>query len=434
MKLHWFHLAPWQNMPPDFNQQYRSVWVDVPSHLYDPVDGHRHYNDYLDELEFADQMGFDGVCVNEHHQNAYGLMPSPNLMAATLTRRTSNAAIVVLGNSIALYNPPVRIAEEFAMLDCMSGGRLVAGFPVGTPMDTCYGYGEVPATLREKYDEGYELIMKAWTEPEPFIFNGKYTQLRYVNIWPRTLQKPHPPIWVPGGGSVETWEWVAKRDHVYCYLSYSGYKRGKALLDGYWATIERLGIEPNPYRAGFLQLVAVSETDAQAERDYYEAAHYFYENCLHVYEGFADPPGYRTQQTLKSGFAAQVGRAASAARKDLSWKDLTEGGFVVAGSPESVRQQLTEVAKTLRVGHLMVLQQFGNMPKHLALKNTELFGREVLPALRPIWSEWEDRWYPKMLPAAQRMRPAPLPAASANGHPNGAAAHAAASSIAGGAE
>jgi alkanesulfonate monooxygenase SsuD/methylene tetrahydromethanopterin reductase-like flavin-dependent oxidoreductase (luciferase family) len=421
-------------MPPDFNQQYRSVWVDVPSKLYDPVDGHRHYNDYLDELEFADQMGFDGICVNEHHQNAYGLMPSPNLMAATLTRRTSNAAIVVLGNSIALYNPPVRIAEEFAMLDCMSGGRLVAGFPVGTPMDTCFGYGEVPATLREKYDEGYELIMKAWTEPEPFAFNGKFTQLRYVNIWPRTLQKPHPPIWVPGGGSVETWEWVAKRDHVYCYLSYSGYKRGKALLDGYWDTIARLGIEPNPYRAGFLQLVAVSESDAQAERDYYEAAHYFYENCLHVYEGFADPPGYRTQQTLKSGFAAQVGRAASASRKNLSWKELTEGGFIVAGSPESVRQQLTEVAKTLRVGHLMVLQQFGNMPKHLALKNTELFGREVLPALRPIFGEWEDHWYPKMLPADQRMRPAPLPTTATNSHANGAAAHAAAGSIAGGAQ
>ena len=143
MKLHWFHLAPWQNLPKDFNETYRSVWVDVPSHLFDPVQANHHYNDFLDELELADQVGFDGICVNEHHQNAYGLMPSPNLMAAALTRRTQNAAIVVLGNSIALYNPPVRIAEEFAMLDCMSGGRLVAGFPVGTPMDTNFGYGQV---------------------------------------------------------------------------------------------------------------------------------------------------------------------------------------------------------------------------------------------------------------------------------------------------
>jgi alkanesulfonate monooxygenase SsuD/methylene tetrahydromethanopterin reductase-like flavin-dependent oxidoreductase (luciferase family) len=415
VKLHWFHLAPWQHLPKDFNETYRSVWVDVPSHLFNPVQANHHYNDFLDELELADQVGFDGICVNEHHQNAYGLMPSPNLMAAALTRRTQNAAIVVLGNSIALYNPPVRIAEEFAMLDCMSGGRLVAGFPVGTPMDTCFGYGQVPATLREKYDEGYELIMQAWTRPEPFAFNGKYTQLRYVNIWPRPVQQPHPPVWVPGGGSIETWEWVAKRNHVYCYLSYSGYKRGKALLDGYWETIARLGIEPNPYRAGFLQLVAVAESDAAAERDYYEHAKYFYDNCLHIYEGFADPPGYRTQATMSRGLVSQHGKAATQARKNLTWKDL----------------------KSLRVGHLMTLLQFGSMPKQIANQNSELFGREVLPHLKGIWGEWEDHWYPKMIPAGERAQPAPLPSGTngtasdksdgaANGHhTNGHAAPAA---------
>jgi alkanesulfonate monooxygenase SsuD/methylene tetrahydromethanopterin reductase-like flavin-dependent oxidoreductase (luciferase family) len=411
---------PWQGLPDDFTERYRSVWVDVPSQLWDPVEGHRLYNEYLDELEFADQMGFDGVCVNEHHQNAYGLMPSPNLMAATLTRRTSRAAIVVLGNSIALYNPPVRIAEEFAMLDVMSGGRLVAGFPVGTPMDTCFGYGQVPATLREKYDEGYDLIMQAWTRPEPFAFNGRFTQLRYVNLWPRPLQQPHPPIWVPGGGSIETWEWVARRDHVYCYLSYSGYKRGKALLDGYWETIARLGIEPNPYRAGFLQLVAVAETDAQAEADYFEHAKYFYDRCLHIWEGFADPPGYRTLPTLKRGLVSQHGQKATQARMALTWKDLIEQGFVVAGSPATVREQLRELIGSLRVGHLMVLQQFGNMPKHKVLKSTELFGREVLPHLRDLWPKWEDRWYPSGLAAERRARPAPL--ADADGRGNGAVA------------
>src|SRR5207249_12186049 len=130
--------------------------------LYGRAVGHRAYNDYLAELEYAYAMGFAGICVNEHHQNAYGLMPSPNLMAAALTRRTSNAKLVVMGNSVALYNPPIRVAEEFAMLDVISGGRLVAGFPVGTPMDTCYVYGEIPTTLREKYWEGVDLIMRAW--------------------------------------------------------------------------------------------------------------------------------------------------------------------------------------------------------------------------------------------------------------------------------
>ena len=128
MKLLWFHLAPYPELPDDFRDRHRSVWVDIDSGLFDPGVGAEALNLYLDQLEHADACGFDGICVNEHHSNAYGLMPSPNLMAAALTRNTSNAAIVVMGNSLALYNPPIRVAEEFAMLDCLSrraaGGRL----------------------------------------------------------------------------------------------------------------------------------------------------------------------------------------------------------------------------------------------------------------------------------------------------------------------
>src|SRR6266536_918298 len=161
--------------------RYRSVWVDIPSHLFDPVRAHHMFNDALDELELAAHLGYDGVCVNEHHNNGYGMMPSPNIMAATLARRTSDVAIIVMGNSLALYNPPIRVAEEFAMLDCISGGRLVAGFPVGSSMDTSFAYSENPATLRAKYHEAEELVVKAWTTPECFSFDGQFTQMRYVN-------------------------------------------------------------------------------------------------------------------------------------------------------------------------------------------------------------------------------------------------------------
>src|SRR5918992_548322 len=173
MKLLWFHLMPYPELPDDFREQARSVWVDIPSRLFDPDVAADAYELYLDQLEHADAVGFDGICVNEHHQNGYGLMPSPNLMAAALARRTSRAAIVVMGNSLALYNPPVRVAEEFAMLDLLSRGRLVAGFPVGTPMDTTFCYGENPATLRDKYREGVDLILRAWATDKPFAFNGK---------------------------------------------------------------------------------------------------------------------------------------------------------------------------------------------------------------------------------------------------------------------
>ena len=102
MKNLWFHLMPYKDLPDDFRDTHPSVWVDINSKLLDAKRVHQHYNEYLDELEYAGQLGFDGICCNEHHQNGYGLMPSPNLIASTLTRRTTEPAICVMGNSLAL--------------------------------------------------------------------------------------------------------------------------------------------------------------------------------------------------------------------------------------------------------------------------------------------------------------------------------------------
>ena len=407
MKLHFFHLMPWPDLPDSFQQDHRSVWVDVPSSLYDPARGHEVYNEYMDELEYAADCGFDGICVNEHHSNAYGLMPSPNIIAAALARRTSDAALIVMGNSIALYNPPIRVAEEFAMLDVISGGRLVAGFPVGTSMDTNFAYGMPPVTLRERYQEAHDLIMRAWTDPDVFAFNGKYTKLRYVNTWPKPVQKPHPPVWIPGGGSIETWEWCTRMDYLYAYLSYFGHIRAQGAMDGFWREVDRQGKDRNPYRAGFLQFVGVSETDAQAEEEYAEAADYFYNRCLHVYQGFADAPGYRTLKSVKAGLQAQVGQAAAQIRQGLKWKDFVEQGYIIAGSPATVREKLEEVAKKLNVGHMMLLLHFGNLSKEQVTKNTTLFAREVMPHLKPLFSEWDDKWWIDPLPRGERVAPQP---------------------------
>ena len=246
MRLMWFHLMPYTELPDDFRDKHPSVWVDIHSSLFDPRRAHHMYNDFMDELEYAADCGFDAVCVNEHHSNGYGLMPSPNLIASSLARRTTDTAICVMGNSLALYNPPTRVAEEFAMIDCISGGRLIAGFPVGSPMDTCYAYGQNPSLLRDRYHEAHDLVLRAWTDRDTFAFNGRFNQQRYVNIWPRPVQTPHPPIWVPGGGSIETWQWCAEMDYVYCYLSYYGYKIGRATMDGFWNEMAKLGQGPQP--------------------------------------------------------------------------------------------------------------------------------------------------------------------------------------------
>ncbi len=408
MKFHWFHLMPYPDLPEDFQQKYRSVWVDVPYSLFDPERGHQVYNEYLDELEYAEQAGFDGICCNEHHSNAYGLMPSPNIIAAALARRTSRAGLIVLGNSIALYNPPIRVAEEFAMLDVISGGRLVAGFPVGTSMDTNFAYGMTPGTLRDRYHENHDFILEAWTNKETFHFNGKYNQVRYVNPWPRPLQQPHPPIWIPGGGSLETWDWTTEMNYVYCYLSYFGYIRGKAVMDGFWNRVEEIGGDFNPSKAGFLQLVCVAETDAEAEATFAEHVDYFYNRCLHVYGGFADAPGYRTRRTVKAGIMAQVGQMASLIRQGLKWKDFIEQGYVVAGSPETVAGKMEEVIRGLRVGQLMCLFQIGDMPREKVQMSTKLFADRVMPKLRHIWEEHQDDWWIKPLPAEKRAEPPPV--------------------------
>jgi alkanesulfonate monooxygenase SsuD/methylene tetrahydromethanopterin reductase-like flavin-dependent oxidoreductase (luciferase family) len=407
MKFHWFHLMPWPYLPDDLRQRYDSVYVTLPAkEIYDPVRGHAVYNEYLDELEHADQMGFDGICVNEHHQNGYGTMPSPNLMAATLARRTRNAKLVVMGNSVALYNPPIRVAEEMAMLDVISGGRLVAGFPVGTPMDTVYCYGENPATLREKYHEGVELILKAWESEEVFSFNGTYTQLRYVNIWPRPIQQP-PPVWIPGGGSVETGEWCARNDFLYAYLSFFGYQMARKTMDTYWEAVDRVGVDHNPYRAGFVQFVGVADTDAEAERLYSEAGLYFHNRCFYISPRFFQAPGYLSIETMLKGMKSQMKAAAEMQAPDLTWTQIIERGYIVAGSPDTVVDQLTELADTLNVGHLMVMLHYGNMPKETVLKNTDLFATKVMPRLRDKFGEWEDHWWPKET-LAEPAVPAPV--------------------------
>jgi alkanesulfonate monooxygenase SsuD/methylene tetrahydromethanopterin reductase-like flavin-dependent oxidoreductase (luciferase family) len=248
--------------------------------------------------------------------------------------------------------------------------------------------------------------VKAWAADEPFTWHGRYNQLRYVNPWPRPVQRPHPPIWIPGGGSIETWQWCAQLDYVYAYLSYFGYKQGEATMRGFWDEMKRLGKDPNPFRAGFLQFVGVAETREEALELYAEPAQYFYERCLHVDSRWASPPGYASEATLRARVKSQIVAAAERATAESarpSFEDIVRKGYVIIGSADEVAEQLREVAVNLNVGQLMLLLQFGNMSKDLAFYNTELFAKKVAPQLRGLFeNEWENRWWPKPLPAVAR--------------------------------
>ena len=144
MRFHWFAEVTYPHLPADFRERYGSAWVTPPAHLIDPQKAGETYKMFIRLMQLADKVGFDGLTVNEHHQTPLAMSPSPNLLAASLASTTRYAAIMIVGNSLALYNPPTRVAEEYAYLDCLSGGRLAAGFVLGTPMDSVFCLREAP--------------------------------------------------------------------------------------------------------------------------------------------------------------------------------------------------------------------------------------------------------------------------------------------------
>jgi len=227
-------------------------------------------------------------------------------------------------------------------------------------------------------------------------------------VWPRPIQQPHPPIHIPGGGSLETYDFCIDNTYSYSYLSFGGYLRGKALMDGYWNRVaERNAPDTSPYRAGFAQFICVADTDADAERLYAKHAHYFYNRCLHVFPGFADAPGYRTIKTMQKGILNQY--APTKIFEEVPWGELIESGRVIAGSPETVRQRMEDLIKGLRVGNVFCLMQMGDMPKDKVRHSTRLFAEQVIPKLRHLYPEYADDSRFWCHPLAKRVTPAALP-------------------------
>jgi alkanesulfonate monooxygenase SsuD/methylene tetrahydromethanopterin reductase-like flavin-dependent oxidoreductase (luciferase family) len=352
--------------------------------LFDPGLGTQIYNRYLDELIYADELGFDGVCVNEHHQNAYGIMPSPNLMASILARQTSHVRIAVVGNALPLYDPPTRVAEEFAMIDCISGGRLIAGMVVGGGPEY-YSFGINPAQARERFSEAHDLIIKAWTEPGPFEFIGKHYRIRYVNSWPRPVQQPHPEVWIPGAGSLETLEFVARHHYAYMGIPYFHISVFERMFNLMREACEKEGYEADPLQLGWLVPIFIADTDEEARRRYEKHFWYFVKRLL---PGISiSPPGYTSIRSLESMMKG-IGTFAEYLE---DWDEVIEGQYAIVGSPETVLERLTENVERLGVGNLLGLFQLGTLPADDTRRNLELFATEVAPALRARFPGTERR-------------------------------------------
>ena len=293
--------------------------------------GHQLYNEYLDMLEYADEMGFDAIGVNEHHQNAYGMMPSPNLMAAALARRTQQrdaARARQLDRALQPADPRRRgVRDARRDLRRPPDRRASRSARRWTPTTAT---AQNPATLRDKYREAHDLIIKAWTEREPFAWNGKYTKLRYVNLWPQPIQKPHPPIWIPGLGSIETWDFCVDHDYNYSYLSFSGYKRAQKMMDGYWERTRRSAASRGEpvQRARSSSRCASATPTRPCEREWWPHVDYFFNKCLHLYPGHVG--GARLSRPRRRCAPASSRRSATPRGNmgmNKTWKELVRAAL-----------------------------------------------------------------------------------------------------------
>lgn len=384
---------PYRDLPPDFEEKHDSAWVWVPNELFEPDKGAVYYNEYIDQLAASETFGFDGVCVNEHHQNAYGLMPSPNIIAAMLVQRTERIKIAIVGNALPLYNPPTRVAEEIAMLDVISGGRIISGQVIGGGPEY-FSFSINPTEARARFAEAHELIMRAWTEPGPFEHYGEYYKLRYVNVWPKPLQKPHPPVWIPGAGSVETMEFVARHRYAYMGIPYfhiDFFKKNYAMFRD---ICEKEGYKAHPEQMGLLMPIYVAETDAKAREEFEEHFWYFQKKLI---PGLTlSPPGYTSVQS-----ALRIRRALTDGHTFVnsveSWDDVEAGCYALCGSVETVAEKIIEHSKDIGCGNMLGLFQLGNMPAAKAMENARRYAEEVMPRVNAA------------IPNAGEAMPAPIP-------------------------
>ena len=396
MNVFMFHLMPYAALDMKERDQHPSAWITLPNSLFDPKIGFELYNRYLDELELADELGFDGISVNEHHQNAYGLMPSPVVMAASLARRTENCKIAILGNAFALREHPLTLAEEHAMIDCITGGRLITGFVRGIGAEF-YSLAANPTLSHERHMEAHDLVIRAWTEEGPFAFEGKHYHFEYVNMWPRPYQDPHPPIWCPSLGSTETIEWAAHPDRKYVYAqNYSPFTNVCKFLDQYReVAATQYGYQASSDQISWTAPVYVAETDEQAVAEATEHMEALFNKFLYLPFEQLFPPGYLSMSSYK--------RVAAHKRGIMGGQDMEammEAGVIIVGSPDTVRRKIIECHEVLGFGTFVTLLHFGTLSAEHTEKSMRLFAEEVLPAIQPL-SDCEYRGFEVSSAAAE---------------------------------
>lgn len=367
--------------------------LKVSNESYDSVLAAQLYNRYLDEKLYAEEMGFDGLMLNEHHNTPFCMGGAMNVEASILARMTKRAKIVLLGNILPIWDDPLWLVEQLAMIDVISHGRLVSGWVRGTGRESV-AHNSPPTYNWERFQEAHEFIIKAWTTPGPFRWEGKHYQYRHVNPWVRPYQKPHPQIWLPGVVSRDSLIWAAKQRIPYIMLS-TELEPTKQAFDLYHEIAKEEGYESGPQNIGYLWKVHVDETEELAE----ETGRKFVQGPSNPFlagnEGTINPallrlPGLTSRtRVLPTAAFATANRGGAAGVLGRPYEQQIKDYTIISGTPKTVIAKIRHVLEYIRPGSVCFWDGDGAMTHDDAMRSLRLMGEEVIPAVREIADDLE---------------------------------------------
>jgi alkanesulfonate monooxygenase SsuD/methylene tetrahydromethanopterin reductase-like flavin-dependent oxidoreductase (luciferase family)/pimeloyl-ACP methyl ester carboxylesterase len=359
---------------------------------YDPQIGADLYNRYIEEKVYAEEVGFDGLVLNEHHSTPFCMGGATNVEAAVLAHATKKAKIILLGNVLPIWEDPLWLVEQLAIIDLISRGRLVPGWVRGTGRES-YSHNAPPHHNWERFQEAHDFVIKAWTVPGPWRWEGKHFHYRYVNPWCRPYQQPHPPIWIPGVASKSTIEWCVKQRYPYVMLA-TDLEATRDSFAVYHALAREAGWESGPQNVGYMFRVHVDETEELAE----QAGRKFLQGPSNPFlagnEGRVNPfiqnlPGITSRRNLLPTATKQpAGRSSGGlGAGGNAYEEQIKRLNIICGTPDTVLPKIRHVLETLRPGIAIFWDGDGAMTHEDQMRSLRLFGEYVLPAVREMGKE-----------------------------------------------
>ena len=336
---------------------------------YNPKVGHKSFNDHLEMVRFADET-FDWVSVSEHH--AWPVLQAPNaaVLLGAYTQAVKKAKLAWLGPLVSMTNP-IRIAEEVAMLDQMTDGRLVCLFLRGTPNEFVV-YGVKAEETRDRTQEAIHLIQRSLTEPHPFSWQGRYFKYRTVSVWPGLTQKPMVPIY-SSGNSLESATFAAENGHGLAISFFAAHMVEK-LVSFYKEECARCGWEPTPEQILYRAFAALGEDDDEA----HDREARFYGGTHGLFQTFSG----RGRHMVNALKVPEPPQRPDSNKKDTGVAGFALGGLAFKGAADTVIQQVRAFAEFTGVGHFDLAFNGGGLTSEESFDCLRRFGEDVIPQLR----------------------------------------------------